>query len=126
MLLENIETMFGPEVVRIVDGVTHFESTKDSFYKIKLSAHENILMLLETEEKRALYVKIADRMHNMRTIDGHRSYAKKKQIAEETLQFFVPLAKELGLNEAANELKERSMKVLNATPAPSANNKKEN
>jgi len=116
MLLENIEMMFGPEVVRIVDGVTHFESTKDSFYKIKLSAQENILMLLETEEKRALYVKIADRMHNMRTIDGHGSYGKKKQIAEETLQFFVPLARELGLIEAANELKERSIKVINAKP----------
>jgi Na+/proline symporter/signal transduction histidine kinase len=114
MLLENIEMMFGPEVVGIVDGVTHFESTKESFYKIKLSVHENILMLLEIEEKRALYVKIADRMHNMRTIEGHRSYAKKKQIAEETLQFFVPLANELGLSKAATELKERSMEVLNS------------
>ncbi|MHB9147783.1 MAG: sodium:solute symporter family protein [Candidatus Amoebophilus sp.] len=112
MLLENIELMFGQEVASIVDGVTHFESRKDSFYRIQLSSQENILMLLETEEKRALYVKIADRMHNMRTIKGHSSYTKRRQIAEETLQFFVPLARELGLETAATELKERSMAVI--------------
>ena len=113
MLLENIELGFGREVAAIVDGVTHFESLEDSFYKIQLSNEENILMLLELQETRALYVKIADRMHNMRTIEGHNSYAKKKQIAEETLHFFVPLAQKLGLDEAAQELKERSMQVIN-------------
>jgi hypothetical protein len=113
MLLENIDMMFGPEVVKIVDGVTHFESIQESFYKIKLATHENILMLLEIEDKRALYVKIADRIHNMRTIEGHQSAAKKKQIAEESLQFFVPLAKALGLEQAVAELKERSMAILN-------------
>jgi Na+/proline symporter len=112
MLLENIELMFGQEVASIVDGVTHFESQKDSFYKVQLSSEENILMLLETEEKRVLYVKIADRMHNMRTIKGHSSYAKQRQIAEETLHFFVPLAQKLSLEEAAEELKERSMAVI--------------
>jgi (p)ppGpp synthase/HD superfamily hydrolase len=70
-------------------------------------------MLLEIEDKRALYVKIADRIHNMRTIEGHQSAAKKKQIAEESLQFFVPLAKALGLEQAVAELKERSMAILN-------------
>ena len=113
MLLENIEMIFGKEVADVVDGVTHFESRKDTFYKVQLTNHENILMLLETADKRALYVKIADRMHNMRTIEGHSSYQKKKSIAEETLQFFVPLAKALNLENAAEELKERSMKVIN-------------
>ncbi len=113
MLLENIEMMFGPDVVGIVDGVTHFECLKESFYKVKLSTHENMVTLLEVEDKRVLYVKIADRMHNMRTIEGHRSYAKKRQIAEETLQFFAPLAKALGLEEVVKELKERSLEVLN-------------
>ena len=112
MLLETIELRFGREVASIVDGVTHFESLEDSFYKIQLSDEENILMLLELKETRALYVKVADRMHNMRTIEGHSSYAKKQQIAQETLQFFVPLARELSLEEAAQELKERSMQVI--------------
>ncbi|MHB9147586.1 MAG: sodium:solute symporter family protein [Candidatus Amoebophilus sp.] len=112
MLLENIELMFGGEVAAIVDGVTHFESVQDSFYKVQLAPHENIMMLLDVEDKRVLYVKIADRMHNMRTIKGHSSYAKQRQIAEETLQFFVPLAQKLGLDEAAEELKVKSMAVI--------------
>lgn len=113
MVLENLEIMFGNEVVSIVDGVTHFESVQESFYKVQLAPHENIMMLLGVEDKRILYVKIADRMHNMRTIEGHNSYAKKKQIAEETLQFFVPLAQKLDLEAAAAELQERSVAVIN-------------
>ena len=112
MLLESIETMFGKEVAAIVDGVTHLESNKKSFYRVQLTPHENILMLLETKEKRVLYVKIADRMHNMRTIHA-KPYESQQKTADETLRFFVPLAKLLGLEEAAEELKKRSMEVLN-------------
>ncbi len=112
MLLENIDMMFGPEVVRVVDYVTHFQSFKDSFYRGKLTDDENTRMLLEATDKRALYVKVADRMHNMRTIEGHKTEEKKKKIAQETLLFFVPLAMALGIEKAAKELKEMSNKVL--------------
>ncbi len=111
MLLAHIETVFGEETAGIVDKVTHLESSQDSFYKIKLSAEENILMLLESGDDRAMYVKLADRMHNMRTIQG-KSAASQERIAKETLQFFVPQAQRLGLREAAKELQERSMQVL--------------
>jgi Na+/proline symporter len=111
MLLEHIEAVFGEETAGIVDKVTHLESGQGSFYKIKLSAEENILMLLESGDDRAMYVKIADRMHNMRTIQG-KSVASQERIAKETLQFFVPQAQRLGLHEAAKELQERSMAVL--------------
>ncbi len=112
MLLENINTLFGSEVASIVDGVTHLESNKDTIYKVKLSNHENVISLLELKDQRALYVKLADRMHNMRTIKGHLSYTKQKRIAEETLQFFVPLAEKLGLQEVAKELKELCLEVF--------------
>jgi len=112
MLLENIETIFGREVASIVDGVTHLESNKDTFYKVTLSTHENLLMLLEAEDQRVLYVKLADRMHNIRTI-GAKSHKSQRKTAEETLQFFVPLAKQLGLQKAAEELKASSVQVLN-------------
>lgn len=49
----------------------------------------------------------------MRTIEGHSSYAKKKQIAEEMLQFFVPLAQKLDLKAASLELQERSIAIIN-------------
>ena len=95
-----------------MDVVTHLQSVEGSLYKIKLSGEENLRMLERTGNTRGLYVKLADRMHNMRTIDGHSSLAKQKQIAQETLTFLVPLAKGLGLHEAAQELEERSREVL--------------
>ena len=115
MLLENIEIMFNKEVARIVDGVTHLDSNKETFYKLKLSTHENIRKLLEIADKRALYVKLADRLHNMRTIQA-KSYESQCRIAEETLLFFVPLAAKLGLVGAAEELKEICFTVLNGRP----------
>ena len=112
MLLENVETLFNKEVAQIVDGVTHLASNKATFYKVQLSSQENIRQLLEVEDPRVLYVKVADRLHNMRTIEGHRSLAKRQGIAEETMLFFVPLASQLGLKEAAEELKERCFEVF--------------
>lgn len=111
ILLAHIETIFGRDTAKIVDKVTHVESSEDSFYKIKLSAEENVLMLLETGDDRAMYVKLADRVHNMRTIEG-KSLSSQVRIAQETLQFFVPQAQRLGLHDVAQELKERCMKVL--------------
>ncbi len=112
MLLKQIRKVFGRDTARIVDKLTHLESNENSFYKIKLSAEENILMLLETGDDRAMYVKLADRIHNMRTIQG-KSPASQVRIAKETLQFFVPQAQRLELHDAAQELKERCMEVLN-------------
>jgi (p)ppGpp synthase/HD superfamily hydrolase len=63
------------------------------------------------EDNHATYVKLADRVHNLRTIQA-KSYESQRRTAEETLLFFVPLAKYLGLAEAAEELKNRSFEVL--------------
>ena len=112
MLLDHIEMQFGSEARSVVDSVTHFESFQDSFYKGKLNETENLGMLLQTTDKRALMVKVADRMHNMRTIAGHKSEEKKRTIAKETLSFFVPLALALVIPQAAEELRERSERVL--------------
>ena len=114
MLLIHIEAIFGKETAAIVDKVTHLESSPDSFYKVKLSAEENILMLLESGDDRAMYVKLADRVHNMRTIEG-KSTTSQVRIAKETLQFFVSQAQRLGLYQVAQELKERCMQVLSKT-----------
>lgn len=111
LLLGHVETIFGKDTAAIVDKVTHLESTQENFYKIKLSAEENVLMLLESGDDRAMYVKLADRLHNMRTIEG-KSPDSQVRIAKETIQFFVPQALRLGLTDAAKELKERCIKVL--------------
>ena len=103
MLLQHIETVFGKATAEVVDLVTHLQSIEGSIYKIKMSASENLQMLDQAGNKRGLYVKLADRMHNMRTINGHPKVSKRKLVAQETADFFVPLAERLGLKEAAQE-----------------------
>jgi Na+/proline symporter len=111
LTLEQVALLFNQEVRTIVQGVTHMESNKATNYKVLLSHPENIHRLLGAEDKRVLYVKLADRVHNLRTIQA-KSYESQRRTAEETLLFFVPLAKYLGLTEAAEELKNRSFEVL--------------
>ena len=114
LTLEQIELLFNKEVRHIVSGVTHMESSKETNYKVLLSHPENIHKLLSVEDPRVLYVKLADRMHNMRTIQA-KTHESQRRTAEETLLFFVPLAKYLGLTKAAEELKSRSFDVLKRT-----------
>jgi (p)ppGpp synthase/HD superfamily hydrolase len=64
------------------------------------------------EDQRAALVKLADRLHNMRTIEGHPSSSKQKRIADETLAFFVPMARHLDLANMAQELEKISLEVL--------------
>jgi hypothetical protein len=111
LTLEQVELLFNKEVRTIVSGVTHMESHQATTYKVLLSHPENIHRLLGAEDPRVLYVKLADRLHNLRTIEA-KSHDSQRRTAEETLLFFVPLAKYLGLNEAAEELKKRSFEVL--------------
>ena len=120
MLLPHIETVFGAETAAVVDVVTHLQSLGDSPYKIKLSEEENLQMLSRIGNTRALYVKIADRLHNMRTIHA-RPYERQLHRAQVTLDFFVPLAAgKLNLPAAAKELKERSLAVLSNQRAASS------
>ena len=109
--LEQIALLFGQQVSSIVDGVTHMKSHRKTMYKVLLSQPENIHQLWEAKDKRILYVKLADRLHNMRTLQA-KSRESQHRTAEETLLFFVPLAKYLGLMEAVQELKQRSFEVL--------------
>jgi (p)ppGpp synthase/HD superfamily hydrolase len=111
LTLEQVELLFNEEVHTIVQGVTHMESNKATNYKVLLSHPENIHRLLGAEDKRVLYVKLADRVHNLRTIQA-KSYESQRRTAEETLLFFVPLAKYLDLSEAAEELRKMSFEVL--------------
>ena len=97
----------------VSDGVTHLDSLAKVVYRLQLGEHENFMQLLDAEDKRVLYVKLADRTHNMRTIQGHSKVAKQKQIAGETIAFFVPVAKYLGLIDLAAELQKRSEEVMN-------------
>jgi Na+/proline symporter len=113
--LTQVALRFNPVVQRIVDGVTHVDSRLSSFKKIQLSPHEAMLKLLEVKDDRILYVKLADRLHNMRTIGGYASLITQKKIAEETLHFFVPVAKHLKLHAIEKELQEIATHVIKKT-----------
>ena len=111
MLLEHVEMLFGKDVRMIVAGVTHMQVKPDVFHKIKLSDTANTMMLLEALDRRILCVKVADKLHNMRTISV-RSSKSQVRISKEALLFFVPLAELLEMRKAAEELKRICNKVL--------------
>lgn len=116
----SIEEKFGPTVRRIVEGETKVSKVSS---KVRAGAGSGTaerkadnaandlqqMFLAMTEEVRVIIVKLADRLHNMRTL-GHMPPHKQKSIAEETLQVFAPLAHLLGMNKVKDELEDLSFK----------------
>ncbi|MEL6539681.1 MAG: HD domain-containing protein, partial [Bacteroidota bacterium] len=111
LMLEQVEALYDEEVAHIVDGVTHLESYEGCFHRVTLSDHDNMCMILGVDDNRIIYVKVADRIHNMRTIEA-KPYTNQQRTAQETLSFHVPLARSVGLHGAANELHARSVAIL--------------
>lgn len=107
--LAHIQAMFGERVGFLVGKGTNLEN---NLKRINLVDHENLHRLMNYEDERAALIKLADRLHNMRTIEGHPSLTKQKRIAGETLAFFVPMAKHLRLDDLAQELEKLSLAVL--------------
>lgn len=109
--LEEIETLFGEDVKDMVDGVTKI--SKISF-KSEISQAENHqkMLLAMSKDIRVILIKIADRLHNMRTIE-FQPHEKRLRTANETLDIYAPLAHRLGLFKIKAELEDRSLKILN-------------
>ena len=103
--ISDIENMFGEKVSRIVDGLTKLSGDFDSRQVLTL---RKILMTL-SDDVRVILIKIADRLHNMQTLDSMLPH-KKIKIAGETLFLYVPLAHRLGLYAIKTELEELSFK----------------
>lgn len=89
--IDQILFIFGTKVADLVIKLTKLDD--DMIRKIKLSEEDNLLRLLGTEDLDACYIKLADRLHNMRTIHHIKSQEKRRRIAMDTLKTFVPLAK---------------------------------
>ena len=110
---ETIKNEFGDEIADLVNGVTKisvFENTAGANSKV-----ENFrkLILATSKDIRVLLVKIADRLHNMRTIDAIIKIDKKERIAKETMEIYAPLADRMGMHRIRDELEDLSFKVLN-------------
>jgi len=109
--IENIEKLFGKEVAFIVAGVTKLEQYQFSSKEERNAESFRKLLISLSEDIRVLIVKLSDRLHNMRTLDG-RSLKGQRRTAYETLTIYAPLANRLGLYKVKNELEDLSLKYI--------------
>jgi len=110
---KTVEKEFGKEVADLVDGVTKISELEGRV--IENSKAENIrkLILATSKDIRVLLVKIADRLHNMRTLDSINNEKRSKRIAKETMEIYAPLSDRMGMNHIRDELEDLSFKKLN-------------
>ena len=108
--LEDVEREFGSEIARIVDGLTKISSVIDASSSQQADNFKKILITL-TDDPRVILIKLADRLHNMRTLD-YMKREKQLKIASETVWVYAPLAHRMGLYTIKTELEDLSMKYL--------------
>jgi len=108
--LEEIEREFGSEIARIIDGLTKIATVVDTNSTQQAENFKKILLTL-TDDPRVILIKLADRLHNMRTMDSMKR-EKQLKIASETVYVYAPLAHRLGLYNIKTEMEDLSMKYL--------------
>lgn len=109
--LEDIQKHFGSNIARLVDGVTKLDKIKFQPDHIRQGENFRKLLLAMSEDIRVLIVKLADRLHNMRTIN-HLSEKKSYRIALETMEIYAPLAERIGMQKMKNELQDLAFSRL--------------
>ena len=108
-----IKEEFGQEVADLVDGVTKISEFENQAVQNSKAENFRKLILATSKDIRVLLVKIADRLHNMRTISFVKDKNKQIRIATETMEIYAPLADRMGMNRIRDELEDLSFKVLN-------------
>ena len=104
---------FGTEVADLVDGVTKISVLENQANTSTKAENFRKLILATSKDIRVLLVKLADRLHNMRTIDAINNTEKKERRAKETMEIYAPLADRMGMNRIRDELEDLSFGVLN-------------
>ena len=110
--LGEIELQFGKSVAKLVDGVSKLKGMNFSSKSEKVEANTAKILRAVNDDIRDVFIKCADRLHNMETI-GFKSEFKQKENALETIDLYVPLAYRMGLYEIKKRLEDLSFKVLN-------------
>ncbi len=111
--LEEIEKTFGEEITKLVDGVTKLGKIEVSASNQRVIENFRKLTIAMSEDIRVLLVKLADRLHNMRTLHYVPSKEKRHRKAQETLDIYAALAGRIGLNKIKIELRELAFGILN-------------
>jgi len=110
---ETIKGEFGDEVADLVDGVTKISVLENTATINSKAENFRKLILATSKDIRVLLVKIADRLHNMRTIKAINNDDKRKRIAQETMEIYAPLADRMGMHRIRDELEDLSFEILN-------------
>src|SRR3954471_7385476 len=110
--LDDIERLFGPEIARLVDGVTKLSRIELQSDKTKQAENFRKLVLAMSEDIRVLLVKLADRLHNMQTLHFLKDPEKRRRIARETMDIYVPLAERIGMHRMKDELEDLAFAEL--------------
>jgi GTP pyrophosphokinase len=108
--LEMVEREFGPEIAKIVDGLTKISNVLDANSSQQAENFKKILLTL-TDDPRVILIKLADRLHNMRTL-GSMKREKQLKIASETVYVYAPLAHRMGLYNIKTEMEDLAMKYM--------------
>ncbi len=109
--LSDVEDRFGPEVAQIVDGVTKLDRLSFESKEAQQSATMRKMLLAMAKDPRVLVIKLADRLHNMRTISALEPF-KQRRIAQETMDIYAPLAHRLGIQELKWQLEDLAFAAL--------------
>jgi len=104
--LEDIERVFGPDIARLVDGVTKLSRIELQSDQTRQAENFRKLVLAMSEDIRVLLVKLADRLHNMRTLRFITDPEKRRRIARETMEIYAPLAERMGMHAIQDELED--------------------
>ncbi|MEI9406107.1 bifunctional (p)ppGpp synthetase/guanosine-3',5'-bis(diphosphate) 3'-pyrophosphohydrolase [Mesorhizobium argentiipisi] len=107
-----IDELFGPEMGKLVEGLTKLKKLDLVSKKAEQAENLRKLLLAISEDIRVLLVKLADRLHNMRTLD-HMPESKRLRIAEETMEIYAPLAGRMGMQGMREELEEIAFRYIN-------------
>jgi guanosine-3',5'-bis(diphosphate) 3'-pyrophosphohydrolase len=111
--IEDIHRLFGPGVAKLVDGVTKLSQIELQSDQTKQAENFRKLLLAMSEDIRVLLVKLADRLHNMRTLHHLGKEERRRRIGRETMDIYAPLAERIGIRDWKDELEDLAFVELN-------------